>query len=99
MRPYLIFLLLCSHLLPTSIPHPILSQALTLQQVQGIEREAYGDAIKGKHELKIGKGPYGGANMNHDPRTSKNNAPSQLLPRSFSIGIRFGFSLFLFFGF
>ncbi|KAI3673679.1 hypothetical protein L6452_39803 [Arctium lappa] len=67
---------------------------------QGVDGEAYGDTIRGKRDIKAGgKGPYGGANMNRDPHTSKNNAPSQLLPRSFPIGVGVGFSLFLFFGF
>ena len=57
-----------------------------------------GKEVYVKRVLKVGKGPYGGANIDREPRSGKNGAPSKL-PWSFCTGIGFGFSMFLLFGF
>jgi hypothetical protein len=57
-----------------------------------------GKAVYVKRVLKVGKGPYGGANIDREPRSGKNGAPSKL-PWSFCTSIGFGFSMFLLFGY
>ncbi|KAF5806878.1 hypothetical protein HanRHA438_Chr05g0235811 [Helianthus annuus] len=101
-----ILLILCTQLLAISLHHHVIhSKGLTLQLLQGVERVGVdgGNTVQVNHELKIGKGPYGGANMNRDPRVSKSNAPSSHLRHvvciCVSVGIGVGFVTPLLFGF
>lgn len=75
----------------------IVSRVLLLSFV-GVEEAGAesGNVVEVKRELKVGKGQYGGGNIDHDPHGSKNNAPSQLL-WSFCIGTGFGFPMLLLF--
>nr|GEW79672.1 hypothetical protein CTI12_AA323040 [Tanacetum cinerariifolium] len=73
--------LLCTLLLATSLDIQVFSKGLTQQQLQDS-----GKAVDVKRVLKVGKGPYGGANIDRDPRKAKNDAPSKL-PWSFCTGI------------
>ncbi|KAK1407116.1 hypothetical protein QVD17_38727 [Tagetes erecta] len=90
MRAYLLLaIFLCHHL--------ILTKGLTLQQLQGVEGVEIdsGNVVRVKHELKVGKGTYGGANMNRDPNASKSDSSSSQLPRIFCVSVGF-FILLLF---
>ncbi|KAI3820610.1 hypothetical protein L1987_08158 [Smallanthus sonchifolius] len=101
-----LLLLFCIQLLAISFHHHlILSKGLTIQQLEGVEGVEVdsGNTVLVKHEIKAGKGPYGSANINRDPRPSKSNATSSHFPRGFciSIGISIsvGFFVPLLFGF
>ncbi|KAI3686308.1 hypothetical protein L1987_79982 [Smallanthus sonchifolius] len=88
-------LLFCIQLLAISLHHHLtLSKGLTIQQLQGVEGVEVdsGKTVQVKHEIKAGKGQYGGANMD---RPSKSNASSSYLSRGFciSIGIGIGISV------
>ncbi|KAL8215823.1 hypothetical protein R6Q57_022660 [Mikania cordata] len=87
-----ILLILCTQLMLILLhSHLILSKGLTLQQIQGVERVEANNvaAVQVKHGLRVGKGPYGGANMNREPHTSKSNTPSSHLPSAFWFGCGF----------